>query len=339
MPLKVGINGFGRIGRQFTRVASERDDIEIVAINDPFLSTDYAAYQLKYDTIHGRFNGNVESDEKQLIINGKGAVFFNERDPEKIKWKDCGVQYVVESTGIFKDIANCTKHINAGAKRVVISAPSKTAPMFCMGVNHKKLKKEDRVISNASCTTNCLAPVAKVLQDNWGIEEGLMTTIHAATGNQPSVDAPTKKKGAWRLGRSVFGNIIPATTGAAQAIGKVIPELNKKLNGMAFRVPTADGSVVDLTCRLKSDATMDQIVAAMKKASEGTMKGYFGVTDEQLVSTDVIGDKRSSIFDVKASMWMSPRFVKIIAWYDNEMGYSERLADLVLYAAKQDGLL
>lgn len=340
MPLKIGINGFGRIGRMVLRAAMTRDDIEVVAVNDPFIDPDYMVYQLKYDSVHGRFNGDVSTDGKVLKINGKDIAIFSERDPANIKWSDYGANYCAECTGIFKEVDKADAHIKGGGvSRVIISAPSKSAPMFVMGVNHTDYKKEDTIISNASCTTNCLGPVAKVLNDKFGIEEGLMTTIHAATANQLTVDGPTRKKGQWRMGRCAFNNIIPASTGAATAIGKVIPELNGKLNGFAFRVPVPDGSVVDLTAKLAKDATYDEIKAAMKEAAEGSMKGFLGYSEDSLVSQDIVDDTRSSIFDASAGIMMSPRFVKIVTWYDNEVGYSHRLLDLAAYAAKLDGIL
>lgn len=338
--LKIGINGFGRIGRMVLRAAVARENIDIVAVNDPFIDPEYMVYQFKYDSVHGTFQGSVSTDGTFLNINNHKIKIYQERDPAKIKWAQEGAVYVAECTGIFKEVDSAEAHIKGGgAKKVVISAPSKTAPMIVMGVNNDTLSKDCTIFSNASCTTNCLAPICKVLNDKWGIEEGLMTTIHAATANQLTVDGPTRKKGAWRLGRSSFGNIIPATTGAAAAIGKVIPALNKKMNGMAFRVPTADGSVVDLTVKLNADAAYDDIKKAMKEASEGPMKGILGYSEDALVSMDCVNDPRSSIFDAEGGIMMSARFLKVIAWYDNEWGYSNRMVDLAIYAAKQDGSL
>mmetsp|Transcript_20456 Transcript_20456/g.32748 ORF Transcript_20456/g.32748 Transcript_20456/m.32748 type:complete len:348 (-) Transcript_20456:222-1265(-) len=346
MALKIGINGFGRIGRMVLRIASTRDDLEVVAVNDPFIPPDYMVYQLKYDSAQGTFKGTVAADGNNLVVNGKKIQVFQERDPKQIGWAKAGAVYVLECTGIFKedfrqDAANNGKgaeqHLTAGAKKVLISAPSKTAPMFCMNINTDELDSKMDIISNASCTTNCLAPVVKVLNDTFGIENGLMTTVHAVTATQKTVDAPSGK--AWRDGRAAFSNIIPASTGAAKAIGKVIPALNGKLNGMAFRVPVPDGSVVDLTAVLKKDATYDDVKAAMKKASETTLKGFLGYAEDLIVSQDVIGDTRSSIFDSNAGMMMGKRLVKVVTWYDNEWGYSCRLLDLAVFAAKKDGIL
>mmetsp|Transcript_26208 Transcript_26208/g.22966 ORF Transcript_26208/g.22966 Transcript_26208/m.22966 type:complete len:341 (-) Transcript_26208:434-1456(-) len=338
MALKLGINGFGRIGRMVLRASMKRDDIEVVAVNDPFIPPDYMVYQLKYDSAQGRYDGKIERSEdgKFLIVDGQKIAINQERDPKAIPWAKQGAVYVAECTGIFKEKDTANAHLEGGAKKVIISAPSKTAPMFCMGVNTDELDVKEEIISNASCTTNCLAPVAKILNDEYGIEAGLMTTIHAVTATQNTVDGPHKK--SWRNGRAGFSNIIPASTGAAKAIGKVIPSLNGILNGMAFRVPVVCGSVVDLTCQLKKDATYEDVCAAMKKAAEGPLKGIFGYTDEMIVSTDVLGDARSSIFDSQAGMMIGKRLVKVISWYDNEWGYSNRLLDLCSFVAKKDGI-
>jgi len=336
--LKLGINGFGRIGRMVLRASMKREDIEVVAVNDPFIPPDYMVYQLKYDSAQGRYDGKIERSEdgKFLIVDGQKIAINQERDPKAIPWAKQGAVYVAECTGIFKEKDTANAHLEGGAKKVIISAPSKTAPMFCMGVNTDELDVKEEIISNASCTTNCLAPVAKILNDEYGIEAGLMTTIHAVTATQNTVDGPHKK--SWRNGRAGFSNIIPASTGAAKAIGKVIPSLNGILNGMAFRVPVVCGSVVDLTCQLKKDTTYEDVCAAMKKAAEGPLKGIFGYTDEMIVSTDVLGDARSSIFDSQAGMMIGKRLVKVISWYDNEWGYSNRLLDLCSFVAKKDGI-
>lgn len=334
--IKVGINGFGRIGRMVLRAALTRSDIEVVAINDPFIAPEYMVYQFKYDSVHGTLTNKIETDGKSLIIDGKSITVFQEREPKNIPWSKVGVTYVAECTGVFieKDTAN--SHITGGgAKRVIISAPSKTAPMYVMGVNHTKFKKEETIISNASCTTNCLAPLAKVLNDNFGIVEGLMTTIHAVTATQKTVDGISNKD--WRGGRAAFSNIIPSSTGAAKAVGEVLTELKGKLTGMAFRVPVANGSVVDLTVRLQKETTYKQICEVIKKASETTMKGILGYTEELLVSQDIVHDSRSSIFDANAGIQLSPTFVKVVSWYDNEWGYSHRLIDLIAYVGQQDG--
>ena len=329
MAVKIGINGFGRIGRLVFRAAFGRTDVEIVGIND-LIAVEYMAYMLKYDSTHGRFNGTVEVKDGNLVVNGKTIRVTAEKDPANLKWNDVGAEYVVESTGLFLDKAKAEAHIKAGAKRVVMSAPSKDdTPMFVMGVNHTSYKADMSIVSNASCTTNCLAPVAKVLHDNWGIAEGLMTTVHAVTATQKTVDAPSAKD--WRGGRGAAQNIIPSSTGAAKAVGKVIPSLNGKLTGMAFRVPTPDVSVVDLTCRLEKPASYDEIKAAMKKASEGELKGILGYTEDAVVSTDFLGDTRTSIFDADAGIALSKNFVKVVSWYDNEMGYSHKVLDLILH--------
>lgn len=328
---KVGINGFGRIGRLVMRAAIEKDIFDVVAVNDPFIDLDYMVYMFKYDSTHHRFKGSVEKKGAKLCINGKEITVHNERNPGDIKWADSGVQYVVESTGIFTTVEKASVH---KCGKVIISAPSADAPMFVMGVNQEKYDKSMNVVSNASCTTNCLAPLAKVVNDSFGIEEGLMTTIHAYTATQKVVDAPSNK--AWRDGRTAAQNIIPASTGAAKAVGKVIPELNGKLTGMAFRVPVPDVSVVDLTCRLKKPTTMDDIKAAVKKASEGSMKGILKYCDEQVVSSDFIGETNSSIFDSLAGIALNDRFVKLISWYDNEYGYSCRVCELINHMFKVD---
>lgn len=335
--LKLGINGFGRIGRMVLRAAMKRPDIEVVAVNDPFIPPDYMVYQFKYDTAQGRYDGEVKTDGKDLIIDGQTIIVNQERDPANIPWAKQGAIYVAECTGIFKEKDTANAHIKGGAKKVVISAPSKTAPMFCMNVNTDELDAKEEIISNASCTTNCLAPISKVLNDSFGIECGLMTTVHAVTATQNTVDGPHRKD--WRSGRAACNNIIPGSTGAAVAIGSVIKELNGKLNGMCFRVPVVDGSVVDLTAVLKKDADYDQVKAAMKKAAEGELKGILGYTEDKIVSSDVLGDSRSSIFDAGAGMMMGKRLVKIVSWYDNEWGYSCRLLDLAVLAAKKDGTL
>ena len=329
MAVKIGINGFGRIGRLVFRAACSRPEIEIVGIND-LIAVDYMAYMLKYDSTHGRFSGTVEVKDGHLVVNGKTIRVTAEKDPANLKWNEIGAEYVVESTGLFLEKAKAEAHIKAGAKRVVLSAPSKDdTPMFVMGVNHKNYKADMSIVSNASCTTNCLAPIAKVLNDNWGILEGLMTTVHAVTATQKTVDAPSAKD--WRGGRGAAQNIIPSSTGAAKAVGKVIPALNGKLTGMAFRVPTPDVSVVDLTCRLAKPATYAEIKAAMKKASEGELKGILGYTEDAVVSTDFLGDSRTSIFDADAGIALSDTFVKVVSWYDNEMGYSHKVIDLILH--------
>ncbi len=329
--IKVGINGMGRIGKLTLQVALEKGDIEVVAVNDPFLAADYMAYMLKYDTVHGRFNGQVSGKDNILTVNGKEIKVFNEMDPHNIPWGELGVEYVIECSGAFTTLEKAQAHIDAGAKKVVISAPSKDAPMFVMGVNHEKYDSSMNIISNASCTTNCLAPLAKVINDNFGIKEGLMTTVHSTTATQKTVDGASKKD--WRGGRAASANIIPSTTGAAKAVGKVIPELNGRLTGMAFRVPTVDSSVVDLTCNLEKPATYEEICAAVKKASENEMKGIIEYVDEPVVSSDFIHDSHTSIFDSKAGIALTDTFVKLVAWYDNEWGYSNKLVDLVRYIA------
>ena len=326
--LQIGINGFGRIGRMVFRAAADRNDVEIVAIND-LLDVEHLAYLLKYDSVHGRFNGSVEVIEGQLIVNGKNIRITAERDPQNLKWDEVGATVVAECTGIFTTLDMAQKHIDGGAQKVVISAPSKDAPMFVMGVNHNDVKASDTIVSNASCTTNCLAPLAKVLDDTFGIEEGLMTTVHATTATQMTVDGPSRKD--YRGGRSSLLNIIPASTGAAKAVTKVIPALQGKLTGMAFRVPTADVSVVDLTVRLEKQTSYEEIKAVMKKASENELKGILGYEDEAVVSQDFIGDARTSIFDAGAGIELNDKFFKVISWYDNEAGYSNKLVDLALH--------
>lgn len=327
--IKVGINGFGRIGRLAFRAAMERDDMEIVGIND-LIDLDYIAYMLKYDTIHGTFNGEISTKDGKLVVNGKEIRVTAEPNPANLNWGAVGADYVIESTGLFLTKEKVQGHIEAGAKRVVMSAPSKDdTPMFVMGVNHNKYTADLQFVSNASCTTNCLAPVAKVLHDNFGILEGLMTTVHSTTSTQKTVDSPSKKD--WRGGRAAAGNIIPSSTGAAKAVGKVIPELNGKLTGMAFRVPTLNVSVVDLTCRLEKPASYEEIKAAMKAASEGLLKGILGYTEDAVVSSDFMTDPRTSIFDAGAGISLNNNFVKIISWYDNEWGYSCKLLDLIAH--------
>ncbi len=335
MATKVGINGFGRIGRLVFRASVNNPAIDVVGINDPFIDPDYMVYMLKYDTVHGKFDGTVESGEGCIIVNGKKVAVYGCMSPEEIPWKECGAEYVVESTGVFTTTEKASAHIKAGAKKVVISAPSADAPMFVMGVNQETYTKDMTVISNASCTTNCLAPLAKVINDNFGIVEGLMTTVHATTATQKTVDGPSKKD--WRGGRGAAFNIIPSSTGAAKAVGKVIPQLNGKLTGMSFRVPTADVSVVDLTARLEKPATYDEIKAAVKKASESEeFKGILGYTEDAVVSSDFISDPRTSIFDAKAGISLNDNFVKLVSWYDNEWGYSNKVLDLIAYISKVD---
>lgn len=327
--IKIGINGFGRIGRLVFRVAENDPSVEVVGIND-LLDVDYIAYMLKYDSTHGPFKGEVKVDGNSIVVNGRKIRVTSEMDPASLNWGAVGAEYVAEATGIFLTKEKAEGHIKAGAKKVVMTGPSKDdTPMFVMGVNEKKYSSDMNYVSNASCTTNCLAPVAKVLHDNWGIAEGLMTTVHATTATQKTVDGPSKKD--WRGGRGAAQNIIPSSTGAAKAVGKVIPELNGKLTGMAFRIPTPNVSVVDLTVRLERPASYDEIKAAMKKASETTMKGILGYTEDAVVSTDFNGDARTSIFDADAGIQLSPTFVKVISWYDNEWGYSSKVIDLIKY--------
>lgn len=330
--MKIGINGFGRIGRLAFRAAINRSDIEVVGIND-LVEPDYLAYMLKYDSTHGRFDGTVEVKDGHLIVNGKTIRVTAERDPANLKWDEVGAEVIVESTGFFLTQETAQKHIDAGAKRVVMSAPAKDdTPTFVMGVNHNELKAEYTIVSNASCTTNCLAPLAKVLNDNFGITEGLMTTVHAVTATQKTVDGPSVKD--WRGGRGAYQNIIPSSTGAAKAVGLVLPELKGKLTGMSMRVPTADVSVVDLTVRLEKGASYEEIKEVMKEASEGELKGILGYTEDDVVSSDFIGDARTSIFDAKAGISLNDNFVKVVAWYDNEWGYSNKIIDLVQEVGK-----
>ncbi|MDL5510666.1 type I glyceraldehyde-3-phosphate dehydrogenase [Arenibacter sp. M-2] len=329
--LKIGINGFGRIGRLVFRATVERDNVDVVAIND-LLDVEHLAYLLEYDSVHGKFNGTVEVKDGNLVVNGKTVRITAERDPKNLKWDEVGADIVAECTGIFTTLETAQYHIDGGAKKVVISAPSSNAPMFVMGVNHKEVKASDTIVSNASCTTNCLAPLAKVLNDSFGIEEALMTTVHATTATQMTVDGPSRKD--WRGGRSALLNIIPASTGAAKAVTKVIPSLLGKLTGMAFRVPTADVSVVDLTVRLQKETSYEEIKKAFKKASEGELKGILGYTEEAVVSQDFIGDARTSIFDAGAGIELNSKFFKVVSWYDNESGYSNKLVDLAQYIHK-----
>ncbi|MCA0132631.1 type I glyceraldehyde-3-phosphate dehydrogenase [Winogradskyella alexanderae] len=323
--LKLGINGFGRIGRIVFRATVKRNDVDVVAIND-LLDVEHLAYLLKYDSVHGNFDGTVEVKDGHLVVNGKTVRVTAEKDPKNLKWDEVGVDVVAECTGIFTTLETADYHIQAGAKKVVISAPSKDAPMFVMGVNDDKLTADQTIVSNASCTTNCLAPIAKVIDDNFGLEEALMTTIHASTATQLTVDGPSRKN--YRLGRSALLNIIPSTTGAAKAVGKVIPKLNGKLTGMAFRVPTADVSVVDLTVRTTKATSLEEIKKAFKAASEGAMNGVLGYTEDAVVSQDFVSDARTSIFDAEACIELNPQFFKLVSWYDNEYGYSYKLVDL-----------
>lgn len=335
--VKVGINGFGRIGRLAFRAALDNPQVEVKGINDPFVDLDYMVYMLKYDSVHGQYQGEISIDKEtnSLVVNGNAIKVFAEKDPSSIAWASCGAEYVAECTGVFTTIEKASAHFKGGAKKVAISAPSADAPMFVMGVNNSKYNKEMTVVSNASCTTNCLAPLAKVINDKFGIVEGLMTTVHATTNTQKTVDAPSNKD--WRGGRAAAANIIPSSTGAAKAVGKVIPELNGKLTGMAFRVPTIDVSVVDLTCRLEKAATYEEIKAAVKEASlEGELAGVLGYTEDAVVSTDFIHDKRTSIFDADAGIALNSNFVKLVSWYDNEWGYSNKLIDLIIHMAKVD---
>jgi glyceraldehyde 3-phosphate dehydrogenase len=332
--VKVGINGFGRIGRIVLRNAISSNDLEVVSINDPFIDLGYMVYMFKYDSVHGRFKGTIEAKDGKLYINGKPITIHAEKDPGSIPWSKDGAEYIVESTGVFTTTAKAGAHLEGGAKKVIISAPSADAPMFVCGVNLDKYDPKYQVISNASCTTNCLAPLAKVINDEFGIVEGLMTTVHATTATQKTVDGPSNKD--WRGGRSVNNNIIPSSTGAAKAVGKVIPELNGKLTGCAFRVPTIDVSVVDLVARLEKPASYDAIKEAIKKAADGPLKGILEYTDEDVVSADFVGHTASCIFDAKAGIPLNSQFVKLIAWYDNEWGYSRRVCDLIEYIAKKD---
>jgi len=338
-PIKIGINGFGRIGRLVFRAAIAKPDlVEVVAYNDPFLDPKYAAYQLKYDSVHGRFPGTISYDKDNLIVNGKKIRAFKAKSPAEIAWGEVGAEYVCESTGVFIDEKRASGHLQSGAKKVIISAPAKDAstPTYVMGVNHKQYKKDQHIVSNASCTTNCLAPIVKVLQDNYGIVEGLMTTVHSLTANQLTVDGPSKGGKDWRAGRAASINLIPSTTGAAKAVGLVLPETKGKLTGMSIRVPTVDVSVVDLTVKLAKPAKYDDIKKAMKAASEGELKGFLAYTEDEVVSSDFIHDPHSSIFDAKAGIQLNDTFVKVVAWYDNEWGYSNRVIDLMAHMAKVD---
>ena len=335
MSIKVGINGFGRIGRLVFRAGIDRNDIEFLGINDPGMTPDYMAYMLKYDTMHGQFKGTIEYDDESITVNGKKIMVYAKFKPEEIPWGELGVEYVVESTGLFLTKEKAQGHLDAGAKKVVMSAPSKDdTPMFVMGVNNTTYDTSMNFVSNASCTTNCLAPIAKVLHDNFGITEGLMTTVHSTTATQKTVDGPSKKD--WRGGRAAAGNIIPSSTGAAKAVGKVIPSLNGKLTGMSMRVPTLDVSVVDLTVNLAKPATYDEICAAMKKASEGELKGILGYTEDAVVSSDFLGDTHTSIFDAGAGIALTDTFVKVVSWYDNEIGYSNKVLELIKHMYSVD---
>ncbi len=335
MAVKIGINGFGRIGRLVFRAAIENSNVEVMGINDPFIDLEYMTYMLRYDTVHGQFKGDISVEGDKLVVNGKKVAVYAAMNPEEIPWGECGAEYIVESTGVFLTTEKASAHFKGGAKKVVISAPAKdSTPMFVMGVNDDKYTKDMTVVSNASCTTNCLAPLAKVIHDNFGIVEGLMTTVHSITATQKTVDGPSKKD--WRGGRAAAHNIIPSSTGAAKAVGKVIPELNGKLTGMSFRVPTPDVSVVDLTCRLEKAATYEEIKAVIKKASENELKGILGYTEDDVVSSDFIHDPRTSIFDAKAGIALNDNFVKLVSWYDNEWGYSNKVVDLIQHMAKVD---
>ncbi|MDR2267271.1 MAG: type I glyceraldehyde-3-phosphate dehydrogenase [Christensenellaceae bacterium] len=332
--IKIGINGFGRIGRLVFRACAARNDVEVVGINDPFVDAEYMVYMLKYDSVHGHFEGTAEVKDGKFVVNGKAITVFAEKDPSTIDWKGCGAEYIAEATGVFTTVDTASAHFKGGAKKVVITAPSKDAPMFVMGVNNDKYASDMNVVSNASCTTNCLAPLAKVLNDKYGIIEGLMTTVHATTATQKTVDGPSKKD--WRGGRAAAGNLIPSSTGAAKAVGVVIPELNGKLTGMSIRVPTLDVSVVDLTVRLEKAASYDEIKATVKEASETTLKGILGYTEDDVVSTDFIHESRTCVFDAKAGIALNKNFMKLIAWYDNEWGYSNKVVDLIAHMAKVD---
>lgn len=334
MAVKIGINGFGRIGRLVFRAAIENPEVEVKGINDPFIDLEYMTYMLRYDSVHGQFQGSIAIEDGKLVVNGQKIAVYASKDPGEIAWSECGAEYIVESTGVFTTTDKASAHFKGGAKKVVISAPSNDAPMFVMGVNNAKYTKDMKVVSNASCTTNCLAPLAKVINDKFGIIEGLMTTVHATTATQKTVDGPSNKD--WRGGRAAAANIIPSSTGAAKAVGKVIPELNGKLTGMAFRVPTMDVSVVDLTCRLEKAASYEEIKAAIKAASENELKGILGYTEDEVVSTDFIHDARTSIFDAKAGIALNDNFVKLVSWYDNEWGYSNKVVDLICHMAKID---
>ena len=335
MAIKIGINGFGRIGRFVFRAGINCDDIEFLGINDPGMTPDYMAYMLKYDTMHGQFDGTISYDDESITVNGKKVMFYQKFNPSEIPWGELGVEYVVESTGLFLTQEKAQGHIDGGAKKVVMSAPSKDGtPMFVCGVNLDAYTPDMKFVSNASCTTNCLAPIAKVLNDKWGITDGLMTTVHSTTATQKTVDGPSKKD--WRGGRAAAGNIIPSSTGAAKAVGKVIPELNGKLTGMSMRVPTLDVSVVDLTVNLSKPAKYEEICAAMKEASEGELRGILGYTEDAVVSSDFLGDTRTSIFDAKAGIALTDTFVKVVSWYDNEIGYSNKVLDLIRHMYSVD---
>ena len=334
MSVKVGINGFGRIGSLAFSASFDKEDIDVIAINDPFISADYMVYMIKHDTIHGPFKGEVKEEDGDLVIDGHRIKVYNDKDPSQIPWGEVGVEYVLECSGVFTTTETASAHLQAGAKKVVISAPSKDAPMFVMGVNNETYTSDMNIVSNASCTTNCLAPLAKVINDKFGIKDGLMTTVHSITATQKTVDGASKKD--WRGGRAASYNIIPSSTGAAKAVGKVIPSLNGKLTGMSFRVPTIDVSVVDLTVNLERPASYEEICKAVKEASEGELKGILGYTDELLVSSDFIHDPRTSIFDEKAGIALTDTFVKLVAWYDNEWGYSNKLLDLAAYMHSVD---
>ena len=333
MSVKIGINGFGRIGNLSFQAALNKKEAEVVAINDPFIAADYMAYMIKYDTVHGKFQGEVYAKDNILVVNGKEIKVYNEMDPKNIPWGENGVEYVLECSGVFTTMEKANAHLEAGAKKVIISAPSKDAPMFVMGVNNDQYDPSMNIISNASCTTNCLAPLAKVIHDNFGIKDGLMTTVHSTTATQKTVDGASKKD--WRGGRAASANIIPSSTGAAKAVGKVIPSLNGKLTGMAFRVPTVDVSVVDLTCNLEKPTTYEEICAAMKKASENEMKGILEYVEDPVVSSDFIHDEHTCIFDSTAGIALTDTFVKLVAWYDNEWGYSNKLVDLAIYISNK----
>lgn len=332
--VKIGINGFGRIGRLVFRAACTNPNVQVVGINDPFIDLDYMKYMLTYDSVHGKFDGTVEVKGDKLVVNGNAITVFAQMNAADIDWKSCGAEYIAEATGINTTTEKASAHFNGGAKKVVITAPSSDAPMFVMGVNQNKYNSDMKVVSNASCTTNCLAPLAKVINDNFGIVEGLMTTVHATTATQKTVDGPSKKD--WRGGRAAAGNIIPSSTGAAKAVGKVIPELNGKLTGMSFRVPTLDVSVVDLTCRLEKAASYEDIKNAVKKAADGDLKGILGYTEDDVVSSDFIHEARTSVFDAKAGIALNDNFVKLVSWYDNEWGYSNKVVDLICHMANVD---
>ena len=334
MAIKIGINGFGRIGRLIFRLAIDRDDVEFVAMNGPRLTPEYVEYLLKYDTVHGRFKGDIQITDHSIIVNGKETLIYNCHEPREIPWGELGAEYIIESSGKFTTMDKAMDHIHAGAKKVIITAPSADAPMFVMGVNHDTYTTDMQVVSNASCTTNCLAPIAKVLHDNWGIKDGLMTTVHAMTATQKTVDGSSKKD--WRGGRAAAHNIIPSSTGAAKAVGKVIPALNGKLTGMAFRVPVVDVSVVDLTVNLEKPAIYADICKAMRDAAEGPMKGILGFTNDDVVSSDFISDTHASTFDARAGIALTDTFVKVVAWYDNEVGYSNNALNLLNYMYEQD---